>query len=135
VSLAPFTPEEDALLVQKFTEFGPKWKAIAAFFDSRTDIILKNRLLLLGRHRRRAETAIEEVALSLPMPVMHTTEPHTVVVPVPQAPPPRPPSLQFDRDSDDDHIPWSDDDDPRKTYAESTELGGDYLCLGFQCLH
>jgi hypothetical protein len=106
VSHAPFTAEEDALLLQKFAELGPKWKAIAVFFTARTDITLKNRLLLLARHCRRAEA----VAPALP-------------IPPPQAVP------------DPIEIPWSDEDDPRKTYTESTELGGDYFCLGFQCLH
>jgi hypothetical protein len=135
VSLAPFTPEEDALLIQKFYELGPKWKTIAAYFDSRTDITVKNRFLLLGRHRRRAETAIEEVAQSLPIrPPMRTPMLPTFAVPLPRRPPP-PPALESPKQPERDQIPWSDDDDPRKTYAESTELNGDYLCLGFDCLH
>jgi hypothetical protein len=129
VSLAPFTPEEDARLLQKFAELGPKWKSIAVYFDSRTDITLKNRLLLLSRHRRRAESAIADVAGGrplIPVPVLSA-------VADPQ-PPPAPPQSKGSSLAAAE-IPWSDDEDPRQTFADSTELGGDYFCLGFQCLH
>ncbi|OHS95230.1 hypothetical protein TRFO_02204 [Tritrichomonas foetus] len=53
VSTEPFTPEEDALLHEKYAEYGHKWKLIAAFFPNRTDITIKNRWLFLHRQYER----------------------------------------------------------------------------------
>ena len=46
-----WTEEEDKLLYQKFNEIGRKWKIISSFFKNRTDINVKNRWLMLERHR------------------------------------------------------------------------------------
>ena len=40
---SPWTPEEDALLLKKYMELGPKWTKISKFFDDRTDIQIKSR--------------------------------------------------------------------------------------------
>jgi hypothetical protein len=122
VSLAPFAPDEDARLLHKYAELGPKWKAIAAFFEGRTDINVKNRWLLLGRHQRRAEAAADDV----------TAAPRGLLRPVrvpekqPVPPPPRKSLLD---------IPWSDEDqhEEKAKYTESAELTGDYFCLSFAC--
>ena len=50
-----WTDEEDKLLYQKFDELGRRWKVIASFFENRTDISVKNRWLMLERHRIKAE--------------------------------------------------------------------------------
>lgn len=120
VSLAPFTPHEDARLLRKYAELGPKWKAIAAFFEGRTDINVKNRWLLLGRRQRRADGATDNVGavpVGLPWPVQ-----------LPEEESVRPKKSLLD-------IPWSDEDqhDEKAKYAESTELTGDYFCLSFAC--
>lgn len=40
---APWTDEEDKLLLEKMEELGPKWTKIATFFQDRTDIQIKTR--------------------------------------------------------------------------------------------
>lgn len=39
----PWTKEEDELLKEKYKEFGPKWAQISSFFNSRSDVNIKNR--------------------------------------------------------------------------------------------
>jgi hypothetical protein len=55
-----WTPEEDALLIAKFRENGPKWNAISQFFTKRSDNALRNRWQQLNRrlskHGRPSET-------------------------------------------------------------------------------
>ncbi|OHT03450.1 hypothetical protein TRFO_06697 [Tritrichomonas foetus] len=53
VSTQPFTEAEDALLQEKYNEFGHQWKKIASFFTNRTDITVKNRWLFLNRQLQR----------------------------------------------------------------------------------
>lgn len=53
VSKSPWTPEEDALLEQKYSELGPKWVNISKFFVNRTDTMLKNRFLVLTRRANK----------------------------------------------------------------------------------
>lgn len=43
INLKPWTKEEDKMLIQKVTEFGPKWVYISKFFEGRSDNNLKNR--------------------------------------------------------------------------------------------
>jgi hypothetical protein len=102
VLLAPFSAREDALLLQKFEEFGRKWKAIAAFFPGRTDIALKNRYLLLVR--RQSAAASQE----LPKPAERKEK---------------------EKETGKEEIPWSDEEDPARMFQESTDLIGDYYCL------
>jgi hypothetical protein len=124
ISSTPFTREEDLLLLTKYRELGPKWKTIAASFQGRTDINIKNRWLLLSRRHRRAEAALDDIAaprtkasspLTIPM-IQQTSAPPIV------------------------EIPWSSEDDEKeeesvgKTLADSAnELTGDYFCLNFAC--
>ena len=65
VSNAPWTEIEDALLNQKYNEYGPKWKKIAEFFSNRTYINIKNRFLLKKRHNERLTTQIVEISTEL----------------------------------------------------------------------
>ena len=46
----PWNPQEDALLLQKYEEYGSKWRKIAKFFVNRSDNSLRNRYNLLMRH-------------------------------------------------------------------------------------
>lgn len=39
----PWSKEEDELLKEKYKEFGPKWAKIGSFFNSRSDVNIKNR--------------------------------------------------------------------------------------------
>lgn len=63
---APWSAAEDFLLEQKFREMGPHWKAIASFFPMRTDIQVKNRILL---KQRQFERIARSFPLQFPMPV------------------------------------------------------------------
>jgi hypothetical protein len=109
VSSDPFTREEDALLAAKYAEIGPKWKLIAGLFEGRTDISIKNQWLLLNRRQRRAEAGLDDLVPAIPKPAPGLT------LPAVQRPPPQ------------EEIPWSsEEEDARKTYAESTsDLTGD----------
>lgn len=48
----PWTPEEDALLIQKYNEIGPRWAIICQFFDNRTDINVKNHYWTIMAHQK-----------------------------------------------------------------------------------
>jgi hypothetical protein len=45
----PWSADEDALLLQKFAEFGSHWKALTQFFPGRTEINIKNHYAALIR--------------------------------------------------------------------------------------
>jgi hypothetical protein len=57
LSHLPWTPEEDALLLQKYSELGRSWAKIARFFPRRTDIMIKNRFHVVGRGVRKKALA------------------------------------------------------------------------------
>ena len=44
-----WSPEEDSILLEKYSQFGPKWVCIAQFFRNRTDTNVKNRWVSLMR--------------------------------------------------------------------------------------
>ena len=43
LSFKPWTSEEDALLIEKLKEIGPKWSKMVPFFEGRSDCNIKNR--------------------------------------------------------------------------------------------
>lgn len=49
INREPFTEEEDALLLDKVSEYGSKWVMLTQFFNKRTDSALKNRYQLIER--------------------------------------------------------------------------------------
>lgn len=51
----PWTPEEDALLGEKYAVYGSKWNTISPFFLNRSDISLRNRWQQLQRHCARQQ--------------------------------------------------------------------------------
>jgi hypothetical protein len=58
-----WTTEEDTLLESKCDELGPKWSRIARFFQNRSDNALRNRWMMLNRHRSKdldASTSIDD---------------------------------------------------------------------------
>lgn len=71
----PWTAAEDFLLDQKYMELGPRWKAIAQFFPHRTDIQVKNRVLL---KQRRMERIARNFPLQFPLPsyLVHLLQNH-----------------------------------------------------------
>ncbi|OHS96096.1 hypothetical protein TRFO_37767 [Tritrichomonas foetus] len=50
----PWTREEDELLRSKYQEFGPRWSTIATFFESRSDVNIKNRWTSISGHQSKA---------------------------------------------------------------------------------
>lgn len=62
VSTKPWTYYEDCILMQKYAEFGPKWKNIAVVLPHRTEISVKNRFLLKKRHDQRLSSQIVEIS-------------------------------------------------------------------------
>jgi hypothetical protein len=71
VSHEPFTPDEDGILLTKYTEVGPRWKTMMRFFRGRTPNDLKNRWERLNsqtnrRSATRATTTPIKVAQQLP---------------------------------------------------------------------
>ncbi|EAY22725.1 Myb-like DNA-binding domain containing protein [Trichomonas vaginalis G3] len=55
INNTPFTPEEDALLLEKQKEIGSKWVTMKNYFDRRTDAALKNRWQMLIRKQKKLQ--------------------------------------------------------------------------------
>ena len=55
INKKPWTEEEDKLLFEKYEEFGSQWKVISTFFNQRTHISLRNRMMKLKRHMKSKE--------------------------------------------------------------------------------
>ncbi|OHT16170.1 hypothetical protein TRFO_41994 [Tritrichomonas foetus] len=53
---APWTPEEDALLLEKYEELGPRWHTIASIFATRSTNNVKNRFVTLKRRQNKKNT-------------------------------------------------------------------------------
>ncbi|OHT01280.1 Myb-like DNA-binding domain containing protein [Tritrichomonas foetus] len=51
----PFSPEEDAVLVEKVRVFGNRWRFISKFFYGRSDIAVKNRWQHLRHKKEQAD--------------------------------------------------------------------------------
>lgn len=57
----PWTPEEEALLEQKYREIGPKWAKIALFFEQRSDVNVKNHwTAMVNRQGRERQMSAEK---------------------------------------------------------------------------
>ena len=55
LNVSPWSPEEDALLIEKHGQCGPKWVRISKFFPNRTDTMIKNRFQMLKRQEQRRQ--------------------------------------------------------------------------------
>jgi hypothetical protein len=53
LNTSAWTPDEDALLLQKYIELGTKWVKIAKFFPHRTDAMVKNRFNKIQRREQK----------------------------------------------------------------------------------
>ena len=53
VNNGPWTPEEDAILIQKYNELGTKWTVIAKSLKGRTNTCCKNRWIAMQRNASR----------------------------------------------------------------------------------
>jgi hypothetical protein len=49
----PWTADEDKILEEKFAEFGPRWNKISKFFVNRSDNNIRNRWMMIARHRAK----------------------------------------------------------------------------------
>jgi hypothetical protein len=94
LNASTWSPEEDFMLIRKYSEFGPKWVQIAAFFPNRTDSMMKNRFNKLQRREQkrrelflRGEFTFTLPALQCALAAAAPTQRLVVVVPNPQ---PRP---------------------------------------------
>lgn len=56
----PWTDDEDAQLLSKYEELGPRWHTIASFFANRSTNQIKNRFFSLQRRNARAETSSQQ---------------------------------------------------------------------------
>jgi hypothetical protein len=95
---APWTPEEDSLLLMKFFELGPHWASIAKHFDGRSENNVKNRWYTYIRLTADPETgrvsAKGPVVLSqsgkMPLPPISSFDDHWMdAIPVCQVVAPR----------------------------------------------
>jgi hypothetical protein len=69
----PFTPEEDRLLEMKYAELGPKWNKISKFFFKRSDNSIRNRWMVISRHRSKG------ISFDVPMRQKTVKEHHVPV--------------------------------------------------------
>ena len=74
----PWTPEEDLILDQKYAEYGPKWNKISKFFVNRSDNNIRNRWMMLERHRAKQQQQKSPVS---PPPTPAPVKPHPFEVP------------------------------------------------------
>jgi cytochrome c551/c552 len=58
-SSAPFTPQEDEIIENKYKEIGPSWKEIAQSLPGRTGMGVKNRWHKLNEHLKRRASGKE----------------------------------------------------------------------------
>ncbi|EAY14130.1 Myb-like DNA-binding domain containing protein [Trichomonas vaginalis G3] len=59
----PWTPEEEALLVEKVKEFGQRWANIAVFFEPRSDVNVKNHWTAMVNRQIRERNALVKKSL------------------------------------------------------------------------
>ncbi|OHT10932.1 r2r3-MYB transcription factor [Tritrichomonas foetus] len=61
INVSKWTEEEDRVLIAKHREIGPHWKKIATFFNSRTDVNIKNRFnYLMSRQNQKLKKQLPQ---------------------------------------------------------------------------
>jgi hypothetical protein len=55
VTNRPWSPEEEALLVEKVSQLGQRWAKIACFFDGRSDVNVKNHWTAITLRNERVQ--------------------------------------------------------------------------------
>ena len=89
----PWTPEEEALLEQKYREIGPRWAKIALAFEQRSDVNVKNHwTAMMNKQARERQMVEQQVPTEMPMypypyghvvPVYTYYPPPVVTMPMP----------------------------------------------------
>ena len=98
VSVArPWTEEEDRLLEEKYQELGGKWQTLASFFANRSTNNVKNRFVMLQRHKKGRKPRKNQKSKA-PEPVRQA--------PVPQRVKPAPPVDIIDGLADSLSMDW-----------------------------
>lgn len=85
----PWTAEEEAILMEKYKEFGPQWSKMTPFFRNRAAVSIKNQYAkIIYNEKRRGNsqippTADEEMMEDdpVPVPVNETVAPETAPEP------------------------------------------------------
>ena len=65
----PWTPEEEALLEQKYREFGPRWAKIALAFEQRSDVNVKNHWTAMMNKQVRERQMVEQQQVPADVPM------------------------------------------------------------------
>jgi hypothetical protein len=89
LNLAEWTPAEDALLQEKFEEYGPQWSILKSFFSNRSAMNVKNHwTTMISRQSRKAWESRASTSSRFPLPIAPTpttTASPTVIPPDSQA--------------------------------------------------
>lgn len=56
LNYAPWTSDEDELLLKKYNELGPRWSAISALFKNRTHVNVKNHFVTIMSRKSRIKS-------------------------------------------------------------------------------
>lgn len=72
LSMAPWSCDEDQLLLKKYSEYGPKWSYIRQFLPDRSETSIKNRWKAISGVNRGVVFPVPvPLAPVYPMPAMH----------------------------------------------------------------
>lgn len=82
-----WTPEEDKILEEKFAEYGAKWNKISRFFVNRSDNNIRNRWMMIARHRSKVTTSspkppVQKDSEDSVSPISPPPQPHHYVTPI-----------------------------------------------------
>ena len=87
-----WTEYEDALIIQKQKELGPRWNAIARFFNGRSGNSVRNRYLMIMRHQeKKAKLQKQEQEKIITFPIEEEVKPiiaQNIIMPQPVIPEP-----------------------------------------------
>jgi hypothetical protein len=86
VANGPWSADQNALLLEKFKEFGPKWKTLTRFFPGRTDINIKNHYMTItGRRCSASKRAASQEFVPAPL-AQPAVQPEITPAPKPPTP-------------------------------------------------
>lgn len=68
INTAPWTKEEEAILMEKFADIGPQWAQMVPFFHNRTCVSIKNHYSKLMKYPVKADKTLPEPVISIDTP-------------------------------------------------------------------